>query len=312
MKKMNNEIYSLVDEEFISCFNGNQKEFMKELYYSEYCSYCRIINRSPLNQDEFFTNMHRRRIQIYQLCCPSCESVFHIVHDKKIQKEAGYNYCPNCGKASAVLNARNQILRFVRIHGVNRMGLKQWETEKTNTEKWLLGYDCYQMELIELASIIEVVFRGYFEALIFIHNSGFSNQYIKKIVSKQTGNDFMNIEKANDNFKKAFGINIREHLKQNVWNDLIDIVNLRNMMVHNNGNVDEHFKKTPSYNRCKEHIVGSLYRLEDKDISVYLQSVLDSVAVITTLYCQKYYQMRNNVIANYYFNRNEAANDSKE
>ncbi|MBR6921146.1 MAG: hypothetical protein IKH51_03015 [Clostridia bacterium] len=305
MKRMSNEIYSLVDEKFISCFNANQREFMKAFYYAKYCSYCDFIKRSPLTQEEFFTNMHHRRIHIYQLCCPFCESIYHIVHDKKIQKEPGYNYCPHCGKASAAINARNQIFRFVRIYHINRMGLKQLEDEKPDKEKWLLGYDCYQMEVIELASIIEVVFRGYFEALIFIHNAGLSNQYIKKIIRKQTGNDFMNIEKANDNFKKAFEIDIRKHLKQDVWNDLIDIVNLRNMMVHNNGNVDDHFKNTPSYNRCKEHVVNTLYKLEDNDIATYLKSVIDSVNVITSLYYQKYYQLRNNVVANYYFNQDE-------
>ena len=45
----------------------------------------------------------------------------------------------------------------------------------------------------------------------------------------------MNIEKANNLFKKAFEIDLKSFMDKDVWNDLVDIVNLRNMMIHNNG-----------------------------------------------------------------------------
>lgn len=51
---------------------------------------------------------------------------------------------------------------------MNRISIQAVAEHRPETEKWLLAYDCYQIEIIELASIIEVLFRDYFEALLFI------------------------------------------------------------------------------------------------------------------------------------------------
>ena len=169
----------------------------------------------------------------------------------------------------------------------------------------MLAYDCYQMEIIELASIIEVVFRDYFEALFFINNlggKGSYNGYIKKVIDRHIGNDFMNIEKANDIFKKAYGINLREAMEKQIWTDLIDIVNLRNMMIHNNGRVDERFRSTHTYSRLSDRVDDKFLRLENVDISSYLESVIVAVTNITNIYLDKYYLQRNAAIANFYFN----------
>ena len=302
MKKFKNEIYALIDEEYMDNFTGQHLEFMKEFYYKYYSNFCLNMGRIPLGINDFYSNMHSRRIQLYQLCCPYCGSIVLIVHDKKTQGKGGYNYCPHCGRASAVENILRQVSRFIRISGVNRLGLKEFKKEQQGTEEWLLAYDCYQMEIVSLASIIEVVFREYFDALLFINNLGLPNDYIQKVVRQQTGNDFMNIEKANNIYKKAYGINIRNALEKKVWTDLIDIVNLRNMMVHNNGSVDERFKSLDTYKRNKDKVIGELYRLEDSDISEYLESVVTAVGDITNLFLKKYYESRGMVIANHYFN----------
>lgn len=308
MSKRNNEIYNRVDEEYLSKFNYNHLIFMKDYYYKFYFKFCQYYQRKPLSQDEFFSNMHRRRIQLIQLCCPYCGSIYLIPVDKKIHSPDGFNYCSHCGRGSAIENITKQIFRFIRINKINRLGLKELKEKHSDVEEWVLAYDCYQMEIIELASIIEVVFRDYFEALLFINNSDESNEYntyIEKVIRKHTGNDFMNIEKANNNYKKAFDINIRELLDKQIWNDLIDIVNLRNMMAHNNGMVDEHFKSTPTYTRLNDHIIGQLFRLEDSDIAKYLNSVIIATTEITNAYLEKYYVQCNATVANYYFNNTE-------
>ena len=108
-----------------------------------------------------------------------------------------------------------QISRFIRINSINNIALRKLKEDYTEKEDWLLAYDCYQMEIIELASIIEVIFRDYFEALIYVCNSNIddkTNQYIKNLLRKNNLNDFLNIEKANNVYKKAFGINIKNEL----------------------------------------------------------------------------------------------------
>lgn len=112
----------------------------------------------------------------------------------------------------------------------------------------------------------------------------------------------MNIEKANNVYKKAFGINIKNELNDDLWNSLIDVVNLRNMMIHNNGIVDKKFLQTPTAERFRDKIKGNLICIEDDDISKFLESVIASVSVISNLFLDQYYVKRNATIANYYFN----------
>lgn len=128
--------------------------------------------------------------------------------------------------------------------------------------------------------------------------------FLKKIIKKYTGNDFMNIEKANINFKKAFGIDIKAKLEEEIWNDLIDIVNLRNMMIHNNGSVDQRFKTTNTYSRLKDRIDGNLIKLTSVDIQRYMKNVVYATVDISNMFLERYYRERNAVIANYYFNDN--------
>lgn len=301
-KSFKNEIYCMVDEDFISHFDVKHRDFMKKTYYSLYCTFCKHHNRKKLSEDEFFTNMHRRRIYLYQLCCPYCGTIIIFPFDKKIQKNEGLNYCCRCGRSSTTYTLIKHLSRFVRISGILGLGLKEFKKNHEDTEDWLLGYDCYQMELIELASIIEVVCREYFEALIFIKNIGLNNDYIRKVITKSAGNDFMNIEKANKHFKKAFSIDLKSLIDKKIWDDLIDIVNLRNMMVHNNGRVDEHFKTTISYQRLKNNVDDKLYRLDEQTVMAYFNSVIYAVTAVTNAYFEKYLVYRHAAIANYYFN----------
>ena len=307
-----NEVYSLVDEKYLSSFRSNHISFMKSFYYKTYLHFCNSYSRKPLSENEFFSNMRRRRIQLYQLCCPYCGAVAVSVHDKRLQKEAGTHYCFHCGRGSTVFNLREQLSRFHRIARINTLGLEAMKKERPEQEEWILGYDCYQMEIIEMASIIEVVFRDYFEALMHICNFGVNNDYIRRVLRKHTANDFMNIEKANDNFKKAFGIDIRASLVEHVWDSLVDIVNMRNMMVHNNGIIDERFKQTKTYQRMMAKSDGRLLKLEKKDVDYYFSDIIIAVAVISDLYLRNYYKYRNIVVANYYFNDGYSQIDNRD
>lgn len=307
MKEVPNEIYALVDEEYMSKFNANHRAFMESVYYDMYSKfidnyYCNV---RKLDKQSFFTNMHRRRIHIFQLCCPYCRNILPIFHDIRLSgkiSETPYNYCTFCGRGSIVENMKQQLFRLIRIININRLGLKVLKEKYPQEDAWLLGYDCYQMEIIEMASIIEVLLREYFEALLYINNFGLNNKYISKVLDRYTGNDFMNIDKANEHFKKAFDINMKSKLDENTWNDMIDIVSVRNMIVHNNGRMDEHFKTTKSYKRLSNHIEGNLFKLEESDIKKYIKSLTEAIVDISNAFLEQYYDNRNKVVANYYFN----------
>ena len=308
MKKQKNEMSTLVDEEFLSKFSYNHRMFMEDYYYNFYKMFCRHYKRKPLPKNMFFTNMRRRRIKLIQLYCPYCGTIAVTPIDRKLHDAEGFNYCCNCGHGSTIDNVLKQISRFIRINRINRLGIQAIKEKRKDTEDWLIAYDCYQMEIIGLASIIEVVFRDYFEALLCINNQSEADgyhDYIKKVLKKNYGNDFLSIEKANTHYRKAFDINLREVLASQIWNDLMDIVALRNMFVHNNGRVDMHFKTLPTYTRLKERVDVHMLRLEDEDIAQYLDSVISAATRITNVFLEHYFAQRNSKIASFYFNNTQ-------
>jgi len=54
MEKADNEMYALVDEEFLAKFSNQHLNYMKKLYYSFYAGYCKRIKRKPLTSEDFF------------------------------------------------------------------------------------------------------------------------------------------------------------------------------------------------------------------------------------------------------------------
>ena len=137
MEKADNEMYALVDEEFLAKFSNQHLNYMKKLYYSFYAGYCKRIKRKPLTSEDFFKNMHLRRLQLYQLCCPYCGTVSLCIHDKKESKTAGYNFCHSCGRTSTLKNIQKHLARFVRIKRMNRISIQAVAEHRPETEKWL-------------------------------------------------------------------------------------------------------------------------------------------------------------------------------
>ena len=65
--------------------------------------------------------------------------------------------------------------------------------------------------------------------------------------------------------------------------------------------------KYPGTYDSLQHIANLIYSgIKDEDIAKLLSSVIDAVTTISNLYLKEYYQRRNRVIANYYFNKENA------
>lgn len=301
--KPKNELYSLVDEEFISEFDSSHQDFMKKVYYKHYCEFAKTVGSRKLSMRDFFRNMRRRRIRLYQLCCPYCGTIHIFPEDRKWKNSGGLNFCCHCGRNSTIDVCFEHLARYIRLFQIVDAGLNVKKKKYRDCEEWLIGYEAYQMELITLVSIIEVVLRDCFEALLFINNLNNScNEYIQRSIDKAMGNDFMLVDKANAQYKRAFNIDIKTLVDEDVWNDLIDIVNLRNVYIHNNGHIDERFRKTSTYGRLKKNIHGELYCLKKEDTKKYFESVATLTLTITQRYYEEYYKLRGKAIANHYFN----------
>jgi len=132
--------------------------------------------------------------------------------------------------------------------------------------------------------------------------SSTNSSFIKTIIKQSMANDFMNIEKANKHFKKAFGINLKDSIEKNIWDNIIDIVNLRNTIVHNHGKIDNTFKEKKTYENVKQYINGDLVFLTEELLDKYIESVMEMEKILSTIFLEKISEKMHSYIANYYFN----------
>jgi len=303
MKNVTTDIYHFIDEAFISKFNELQSSFMKNYYYTCYKTYCMKNKRMPLQENEFFTNMRRRKVKLIQVCCPYCGNMNIIVAEGSLSKVEKFNYCTYCGRCSASKNTFFHISRYARIQYFHSSGLKALREQNNNIDDLkIMSYDIYHLELIELTSILEVLLRDFFVSFVYLNYNNSRSDYLNSTIHKTIGNDFMNIEKANNHYKKAIKLDLRTLITNECWESLIDVVQIRNTLVHNNGMIDTRFKNSKTFLRINNLIKGDLIFLDSEIIHSYFNYLNELLSAITNTFSIQYQNELHSLIANYYFN----------
>ena len=299
MKKItNNSIYHIVDENFLNKFNSNQKIFMENLYYSYYLNYCKNNKINPKNKNTFFTNMRKQKIKLIQSMCPFCGKINLTISTEKIKEIQKYK--------SVYHNSLINLSRFIRIFTQNRIALDFMKKNNEEYDDETLTFDMYHLEIVELTSIIEVSLRDFFYLLVKLNYNLMENKYFLNVLDKYTGNDFMNIQKANNHYKKALNINLKELINDNSFNLLLDICSIRNVVIHNNGFIDENFLNSKSYKKYKNLIVGNMLFLNEEIIKDFYFAVTNLLEILETLFNQYFENNIHSLIVNYYFNQRQS------
>lgn len=299
---MNNKIYNIVDEKFINGFHPKHIEFMKTLYYEKYLEFCTIIKKKPLPQNDFFINMRRRKIKLLQICCPYCGNTEIIPLNQTLDVLGHFNYCFHCGKSTASQNAQTQLSSIIRMRFIDSIGVKQAIEQYPEHDISLMSYEVYHHELILLSSILEVILRNFFESLVYIKYHGKKDDYISNVIHKSTGNDFMHFDKANNHYKRALFINLKELVSSECRENLIDMINIRNTLVHNNGMADKKFKESNTFSRISNCLQGDLIFLTPKEIDLYYISIAEICDELIKLFDETYSNEKHKLIASHYFN----------
>ncbi|MBR3608103.1 MAG: hypothetical protein IKL51_11140 [Lachnospiraceae bacterium] len=299
---MSTKIYNIVDENFINSFHPKHIEFMKTLYYEKYLDFCSVKGNKPLSKNDFFTNMRRRKIKLLQICCPYCGNTEIIPLDQTLDILDQFNYCFNCGKSTASQNAQTQLSSIIRMRFMNSIGVKQAIEQYSDRDISLMSYEVYHHELILLSSILEVILRNFFESLVYIKYHSEKNDYISNVIHKSTGNDFMHFDKANNHYKRALSINLKELVSSDCRDNLIDMINIRNTLIHNNGMADKKFKETNTFGRISNCLQGELIFLTPKEIDLYYLSIAEICDGLIKLFDETYLKEKHKLIASRYFN----------
>lgn len=297
------DIYHLIDEEFLNSFSEKQRMFMLIYYYEKYKKYCDEKNLLPLSMDVFLKNANRRKIKMLQVCCPYCGYIDLVIRQSNCTNIRKIGYCVKCGRKSTAEYIFLQLSAYLRLREVHRAGIVSLKNTYENDKMQIISYDVFHMELIQITSILEKTLRDFFTDLSFVIYKNHNSLYIEELIRKSTGNDFMLWEKANGHYKKALGIDLKQLITKECRNNLTDLANIRNVVVHNNGMIDDKFKKTTTFQRLSDVISGDLIFITDEMIAKYLGSVLELIGVVETEFNKVYKAEMHSLIANYYFGK---------
>lgn len=296
------DVYHLVDEPYLSKFEEKQGAFMLMRYYEFYCSYCKEHNEKIQPIDRFLLNANKKKIKIIQVCCPYCGRIEMLIEQKKMSEIKKRQYCTGCGKKSTAEYVFFQISSLIRMKEVHNAGFQVLSKNYDQKVMEIFKYDIMQTEIVELTCILEKILRDFYMDIAHIVYKTNQIEYIERLIEKSTNNDFMHFDKANNHYKKGLNINLQNKISIECKKNLIDLVNLRNIIIHNNGFIDERFMKTETFKRISYMINGDMIFIKDSDVEKYLGSVLELLMVIEEEFDRNFKEQMNTLIANYYFN----------
>lgn len=296
------DVYHLVDQSYLSKFEEKQGAFMLMKYYEFYCSYCKEHNVKIQPIDRFLLNASKKKIKIIQVCCPYCGRIEMLIVQKKMSEIKKMQYCTKCGKKSTAEYVFLQLSSLIRMKEVHNAGFKALSKNHDKETMEIFEYDIMQTEIVELTCILEKILRDFYMDIAHIVYKTNQAEYIERLIEKSTNNDFMHFDKANNHYKKGLNINLHDKVSTECKKKLIDLVNLRNIIIHNNGFIDERFKKTETFRRISHMINGDLIFIKDGDVTKYLGSVLELLIAIEEEFDRSFKEQMNMLIANYYFN----------
>lgn len=297
------DVYHLVDQSFVSKFEEKQGAFMLMIYYEFYCSYCKKHNVEFQPIDKFLLNASKKKVKIIQVCCPYCGRIEILIEQKKMSEINQMQYCTKCGKKSTAEYIFLHLSSLIRMQVVHNAGFETLSKDHDKKTMEIFEYDIMQTEIVELTCILEKILRDFYMDISHIVYRTNQVEYIERLIEKNTNNDFMHFDKANNHYKKGLNINLQDKVSTECKKNLIDLVNIRNIIIHNNGFIDERFKKTETFSRVSHMIKGDLIFIKDVDVDKYVGSVSEILIAIEEEFDRCFKKQMNMLIANYYFNK---------
>lgn len=310
-RKEATNVYCVVDQEFLNGFNSNQASFMLFTYYKFYKDYCEKNGYRPNDIKSFLKNARRKRIKILQQCCPYCGCMNIMFITESVRKCDSMKYCVSCGKKSTSQIIFEEVAAFMRVNIVHRAGL-QVLREAHSTSDEIMGCDVWLNEVVKLATILETTLKEFYFDLVCMKHGCYEDEFLITSIRHQIKNDFMNIDKANEHYKNALNINLKDFISKDVRLNLKDLIEVRNIAVHNNGKIDEKFEKSVTYIRLKKCIKGDFIFINPEIIEQYLSDILELVNAISTIYQDYFNKKKFSMISNYYFNMDNMNEKSTE
>lgn len=252
--------YIEIDSKSISNIDPELKEFL----------FKRIPDKhdKAINLEELLKNPNRNYFFMF---CPYCNNIGILSCSSKIKP----CICIFCGET----NPYNKIMQNLekaeilnQLAILDNCNVKGYSYE--NTKRILL-----EQSLITIATGVEVFLRD-------IYSTTLNLRYVKKnktlihLIYRETRNDFMNIGKAKRKYKNDLGIDLKEIIGEPELKKLNLMILKRNVVIHNNGNVDNSFLEQSGMDIKKGHPIP----IQIDEIEDYVSTVENLVEKIRGLF----------------------------
>lgn len=280
---MENEIYSRINSSLFSSINTHSKQFMLNIYHIEYNNICNLYGFDRISTlDEFINKLDQNEIRMFQQHCLNCGSIEVVLLMNESNEP---KYCTMCGRKSlgefGVENI-DRVTRIISFHSFTVNNLHNTLIDLNDDTEKFLAYDTAQIELIVINSVLETVVKEYYEQLMKLKLLNISDSTIIKFINESYKNDFQNIERTIYIFRKYLNIDLRQNITSDDFRKLHEIVELRNVFIHNNGIADKRFLDSTKNKdlirnlNSDKKIIGDKYIfLDRKDILSYVEAIIN-------------------------------------
>lgn len=244
---------------------------MKNFYVKVDSSFLNGVDSPHRERLEKIFEEHDQRIpgrSHYLRLCPYCNGFFLLSMSEGVADELVFpSRCVICGESNPFEKIQESFGKADTLYGLSVFcACGDDDEDDIKNERTLL-----EQTIVVLATGFEIFMRDLF-------CSGMNLKFVKNgrsLFSKfsvETKNDFINIGKATEKFKKELDIDLKTVFSKDEIGKIKILLLKRNVIVHNNGFVDTQFKNQSGM-ECQ---IGQPIHINAEEVSEYI-SILETV-----------------------------------
>lgn len=271
--------YIFLDEEFLKHLSESKREKVINEMYSMYL-FSLSKNSNAVSKMRYLESLKRVKVKAFYTFCPFCKNNYMIGLFGTLNDMSDSSYCVLCGESNIynkAMNGLNKVSNLINV--TNKLsGLTDQNTIN----------DLNQQIVVLIISTLEVYLRDYYKTYLNMKIIKSGHSEIERF-EKDSKNDFMNIDKANERFKKELYIDLKEIIGNKRYNDMKELSAYRNIIVHNNGQCDKKFIRLSigKYEEQESVIIDvemlMRYKKTVEDIIVHTGKIYEEVYYFETI-----------------------------
>lgn len=259
----------MINSSFLEQFTFDEQEKLKDIVYGYYVR-CGSRRSRKLDRHQYFVSQHVKYKFVYAYC-PRCKSFGLLLYPFKKSALDEIKYCVRCGESNIQYRFTTGLEKIDAMIQVSKL--------LDNLKLKDVAYILNQQIVVLIVSVYEVYLRDCYAGIMNTMYVRDGETLFEKFL-KDCKNDFLNPGKTNRRLEKELKINLKSKVGSEVFKKLVELVEYRNVIVHNNGICDKKFLALNIGNYMERDII----KLDLSDISYYLHAIKEAINVLDAWY----------------------------